>query len=171
MVRRRRLVSQLANLKVEEDETDALFGRALAAIRTPREAVTASPEHLPQVVKLAQAPEETPPLAPAVVETAGESPLLTVVDSPGPTVTDGDEEEQPVEASLEDEIESATDAEAAPDESPPANGDEDDLLAMFRETKAASAVPAALEEAYEQITAADLLAQARDLRDLLRRAA
>jgi len=175
VVRRRRLVSQLANLKVDEDEKDALFSPSLAGIRTSHDVATAPPEHLPRVVQLSQIPKVTPPTASEAAQ--AEVPRLpTVADSPAAVETEDEKEEPSVEASLQDEIESDADAdvEDASDESPSGDEDaedEDDLLAMFRDTKVASAMPAALEEAFEQITAADLLAQARDLRDLLRRAA
>jgi hypothetical protein len=49
--------------------------------------------------------------------------------------------------------------------------DEDDLMALFRETKVTNSTPTALKDAYQDVSAVDLLAEARELRDLLRRAA
>jgi hypothetical protein len=70
-------------------------------------------------------------------------------DSAVETEADRDEGEQEVAADEEDE-------------------EVDEMMALFREAKVVATTPAVLAEAYETVSAVDLLAQIRELRDMLR---
>jgi hypothetical protein len=129
-----------------------------------------------------QRPALVPPLAEAAAQ-AAPVPAFRTVPATSPVTLPADEDDKEAEAAaLAAELAAEEEAEAeaaeldAPSGDDPESGrdeddDEDDLMAMFRETKVEYSSPAALKEAYEDVAAADLLAEARALRDLLRRAA
>jgi hypothetical protein len=168
LFRRRKLLSQLANLKVDEEAAQALFSPVLKA-----GAKYTSPE----------AEDTNLPIAPLISELADRSFVPT---GPAPTVrlvpaspsretlggVEGSAEGAPelLVGAMEGEVEAENEEEPADTpETPPAG--EDDFMAMFKETAVVSSVAAVLTESIEVVQAADLLEQARALRDLLRRAA
>jgi hypothetical protein len=203
LFRRRRLLSHLANLKVDEDAAHALFSPVLAAGSGERERM-GEPADLPEqeadeymkapigasLERVADPTLTSPsPALHAALEMGNSGPALVSLATPGvsrpqkqspagevlPTV-----ENRGIEASVEDVDELDVDSDAVDaeeeeeeqeDDKEEAADDEDDLMAMFKDTKVVSSAPAVLTEDLEPVSAVDLLAQARELRDLLRRAA
>jgi hypothetical protein len=182
--RRRRLLAQLADLKVDEDAAQSLFSPALGlphfeSAEEPQEEFGAeeavdSPAVMSAVVG---APAPMVRAAPARGHATGAAASHGVASSPhaaapaadyqqgtGPLAAAGDEE-------LVAEVDGEEPAAEAGQVDEEAEGDQDDLLAMFKDTQVHSSAPAVLTENLESVTAVDLLAQALELRDMLRKAA
>jgi hypothetical protein len=151
-LRRRRLVSNLANMAVPVYNTDE------PANFSPIGATEHVPARLAQAVSVVRQPPVLAPEAEVVPEAM--SIPEAVVDVP-PEVLNLNEAEPEDEADADEE----TEVEGAE------TSVEDEMMAMFREVKVSSSAPATLTESLEFVSASDLLEQARELRDLLRRAA
>jgi len=169
VVRRRRLVSNLAGLRVDEDETEAHFNRALYGVSNP---VPEAPEaqNAAGVVKAPLAAVEPAPIRdvmPAAVDKEASPPEVERTTS---QVTAEPAVQDELDAGVEDEH-SEEEEDIAESQTVSKEAAEDDFLALFREAKATAVAPEALNDAYDRVAAADLLAEARALRDLLRRAA
>ncbi|HXH22098.1 MAG TPA: hypothetical protein VNN10_08715 [Dehalococcoidia bacterium] len=165
LLRRRWLVGRLSSMRadgptpVERDERLGAWPseepvaaptNAAPAVRVPH--VMPAPAVAPAAAQPAVAVQE-PEIAPV-------SPVVSTAAAPA----EGIEASQP-------SPEEASEVEVAP--SPEGGDDEeeevDDMLALFREVKVVSSTPQALTEALEVVSAGDLLAQAREVRDMLRR--
>ncbi len=171
LLRRRRLVTQLARLKVEEDAARTLFSPVLT---TPRRHDETQDED--EGVVSAALPLEV--REPTQLYPAQEIRLVDLSPAPEPQAdelaaasADDTEAVSEIDAELESAVDDASSLDTAAETPPEDAGAEDDLLSLFRETRVASSTPAALSEAFEQVSAQDLVAQARELRDLLRRSA
>ncbi|HEY7271023.1 MAG TPA: hypothetical protein VH951_14455 [Dehalococcoidia bacterium] len=184
LFRRKRLLSQLARLKVEEDTAQAMFPTPIASPSPRPRAVDADdqttnaaedearPVTVAKVAYVA-APvpaERTSPSATPVTQTTpgAEAAFDDSVAEAADEVEDAPDQE---ELEAVEDLEVSGEAEDRSDETVGAEADEDDLLAMFKDTKIQASAPAVLTENMEIVSAADLLAQARELRDLLRKAA
>jgi hypothetical protein len=168
LFRRRKLLSQLASLKVEEEAAQTLFPPVLPP--APRYAAPGAEDtNLPIAPLMSGQADESAVLA-------RPAPAVRLVPASPSLETVGDVEESPeaVPEPLMDVVEPEAEA---PDEedaagtpgTPPAV--EDDFMAMFKDNAVASSIAAVLTESLEVVPAADILEQARALRDLLRRAA
>lgn len=163
--RQRRLITQLANLEVDGETADPEDGpeqRNDEHDLLPRRMATMMPQTTREPAAAAYVSSPTPLARPQPVT------LAAVND-----VALDEAEDVEMQASVEDPVD---DEEAEPEvavavEASEDEEDEDDLLAMFKDAKARSSTPVALADAIESVAASDLLAQARELRDMLRRAA
>lgn len=148
--RRRRLISQLAGLRVEQKllSKDATSGGPSAGERRPAHVrPTSAPR--PALEAVVSAPSGNGTVSVPVLGAEREAhPALLEVRASADV------------SKPEDEGDTRGDA-----------GSDDDLQTPFRETGASSSTSAATSDTFEPVGAADLLAQARELRELLRRSA
>ena len=206
LLRRRRLLTQLANLSVEQDDAHAMFPPTLghaSAVPTQEPDVAYAPPATESVAGVSPQPslegaayvstpspaERAAPALGAFTPAASPDPIASItanapaIAMPGPdgvrdyaspfvpeaahyvepedAIAEPEDMPEPVEI----EVEPAALGAVEPDE------DDDDLMAMFKDTVVHTSAPAVLTENLEVVSAADLVAQARELRDLLRRAA